>query len=370
MDHATVTADDEIDLRELVSLLIDGWRWLLGTLMLGLLLGLWLALTPDRLYQTELQAVAAPSSQFSALNAVATLGTEAPGNDFLTPAQVLQDYRNRLASVGNFERFASSGEWQGYLAQQDNVATYFQRNVSLALASDQLTLSYRYGHASGPELLNAYAIHTAERLWATYLEQLSAQNTATLGALNRAVDAQQQRIVQERQQRLFELDTAITIARALDVAQPTLPYASGRQGDSNEWLLASVQSEDGLPLYFLGYQALEAERAALGERLDQQLMDEGIRELQVQINQRHELAALLAEQPMHNQISAGEYAAIEQLVTLLDPALAPSQAVAPKRALILLLAALGSGMLGVILVFVVAFANSTAAYRREKRRTT
>ena len=79
-----------------------------------------------------------------------------------------------------------------------------------------------------------------------------------------------------REARIDELNEAITIASSLGITRPTTPSAMGddRTG-SNRVIRTEITSQDA-PLYFLGTQALQAERAVLLARTSDDFTDKRV----------------------------------------------------------------------------------------------
>lgn len=86
----------------------------------------------------------------------------------------------------------------------------------------------------------------------------------------------------QRQNRIQQLDEAIKIAKALGITRPTTPSALGSSGlraEQGSVILTEVHNRQ-LPLYFMGTEALEAERNALLERTSDDFAEPRIAEIQ------------------------------------------------------------------------------------------
>lgn len=81
----------------------------------------------------------------------------------------------------------------------------------------------------------------------------------------------------ERDARIAQLSEAISIARSLGYTQPTTPMsiANSAQGSSTRQMRTEITAQN-IPLYFMGSQVLEAERAALLKRTTDDFTDERI----------------------------------------------------------------------------------------------
>ena len=88
----------------------------------------------------------------------------------------------------------------------------------------------------------------------------------------------------ERGARIQQLDEAISIARTLGITRPTTPaaMADAAQGSASRVMRTEINSQS-TPLYFLGTQALEAERAALLKRTTDDFTDNRISQIRKEI---------------------------------------------------------------------------------------
>lgn len=84
----------------------------------------------------------------------------------------------------------------------------------------------------------------------------------------------------ERKNRIAELGEAIAIAKSLGIKRPTTPSAMGDEvrGTSSGMVRNEVNNQD-VPLYFLGSDALEAERTALLQRQTDDFNDRRVAEI-------------------------------------------------------------------------------------------
>ncbi|QAB15776.1 LPS O-antigen chain length determinant protein WzzB [Hydrogenovibrio thermophilus] len=139
----------------------------------------------------------------------------------------------------------------------------------------------------------------------------------------------------KRMDRIARLGEAIVIARKLNLAEPkAVGPEVGIQG---------VQAQ-GLPLYYLGYKLLEAEKSALLERKSDDPFIERLRDLE------ERLALLNAVQVNLNNVSVVK---VDQAPTL-------GEKIKPKKALILAVA----GVLGLMLGVFVALIRRAVKKRR------
>ena len=193
--------------------------------------------------------------------------------------------------------------------------------------------------------------------------------------------ALRQQLKVERADRVAQLSEAIGIAKSLGIQKPTTPSAMGdsvRAGDVS--LMRTEINNQKIPLYFLGVQVLEAERAALQQRKNDDFTEKRIaqiaRELQLlqtnreveMLNQRqNEDLFLKGVEPLRAEIvrlggvSSMDFSALK-LVSVDRKAMNPTNPVKPKKALI---AVLGF-MLGALLGILIVIARHFVIQRREE----
>ncbi|RUT40202.1 chain-length determining protein [Pseudomonas sp. PAMC 29040] len=180
---------------------------------------------------------------------------------------------------------------------------------------------------------------------------------------------QQLKIV--RTDRMAQLSEAIGIARALNIQKPTTPSALGDSANirGSSGMRTEINNQQ-IPLYFMGTEALEAERAALQQRKTDDFTEGRVaqiaRELQL-LQSNREVEALKQRQnedlflsgvePLRSEIvRLGDLSNLDssnmKLVSIDRKALEPMEPVKPKKALIVLLGLLLGGILGVLIVLV------------------
>jgi len=80
----------------------------------------------------------------------------------------------------------------------------------------------------------------------------------------------------ERESRIAQLSEAISIARSLGITRPTTPSAMSDAAKGSSQVMRTEITSQSIPLYFMGTQALEAERAALLKRTSDDFTDKRI----------------------------------------------------------------------------------------------
>lgn len=357
------SANDEIDLAQLVNLLIDGWQLIVGAVVAALVLaGAYLMLTTPQ-YEATFRASPAASSNFSGMNLLSGFS--------VSPKDAYTTLGNRLSSFQNFERYVENHRDDFEISDEASLARVFANRFEIAgLTSDvsgstELSLTYRYPEGeAGNENLNGYIDATAERVWEELKNRFARANQAQIAALNTRVDVGEDKLIAEREHRLFALNNAIDTAHALGIESPTTPQEFGQLNPSKEVIYASL-SGNGLPLYFMGYQTLEAERETLEDKLNDGLSNGTIRNIREELEQRHQIAGMLNDDSFYPLEEGVSEHPDERVVSVIERAYPQNDPVKPRTTLVLALAVILGGMLGVFLVFMKTGLGAVLRQRRQ-----
>ncbi|GAA0556770.1 Wzz/FepE/Etk N-terminal domain-containing protein [Halomonas salifodinae] len=358
--------DDEIDLRDLALMLIEGWYWIVGTVVVAVIAAFAYLTITTPTYETRFRAVPASSANFSGFSLV---------NGFsITPGEAYRALGNRLSSFQNFEAFVNANRDRFELEEDIDLGREFSSRLNISGLAAELDgsamMEVRYSYPEGEQgeaILNDYIRDTSEQVWETLRSRFNDYNRAQIANLNTRLDLQKETLQRSREERLFTLEQAINVARRLDIEKPTTPQQFGRQASGNEVIYADISSGEGsLPLYFMGYQALEADRDTLREAIDQGLSNSNIRETQQQLEQRLRIAELLSSGQLYGVDEGVEPNHTERVVDVVEYAFPPAGPSEPRKGLILALSLVLGGMLGVMLVFLVRFGRSLRGYSPTK----
>lgn len=171
-----------------------------------------------------------------------------------------------------------------------------------------------------------------------YIRDISAKNIIYQENLNSEIVSLRNIYEFRRLDKIARLEEAIKIARTLEIAKPMVMGAKVQvQGLSNQ----------GLPLYYLGYSMLEAELNALENRKDDDPFITGLRKLQQQFSE------LVNLKPNVSKFG---------VVTIDQEAAAASKPVKPKKLLSLVIA----GIVGLLIGVFVALIRSKLEDRKDK----
>ncbi|MFC3852740.1 Wzz/FepE/Etk N-terminal domain-containing protein [Salinispirillum marinum] len=353
---------DEIDLRHLVLIILQGWRWWVGSTVLAIVLAFGWLLTQKPSYTAEFSSLPVVSQQYQLLNSI-------PGMR-LDPEQVMQDLKNRLSSTQHFVAIVGDHPDIFSLPENTTAQEYFnaQWQVSNTSDSNELSVAYTYGEdEEGAVAVNQYVALTAEGLWQQYIERLNTQNVASIQGLEEQLQLLQATLRVRRDERVQTLIQAIEIAQELGIETPTTPQDYGRQRTGNEVLYANVGTENNsLPLYFLGYRALDAERQSILENFDEGLLNSDIIATEEQLRQLQQLQQHLEANTFDARTGMAGLPHTERLVTVLEYAAQPVRPNESNKALILVASTLLGGFFGLMLALLARFARSVREYAEQQ----
>lgn len=174
----------------------------------------------------------------------------------------------------------------------------------------------------------------------------------------------------ERSDRLAELAEAIAIAKSLGIKTPTTPssMADASRGASGQVMRTEVNNQK-IPLYFLGTEALEAERDALQRRTSDDFTNARVaeigKELQLlEVNRKVEVLRkrgnedifLQDVEPLRAEVARLRNLNIDmsnlKLVTIDRRAQEPLAPIKPKKALVIVLSVVAGLVLGLLIALI------------------
>ncbi|WP_273526423.1 Wzz/FepE/Etk N-terminal domain-containing protein [Pseudomonas sp.] len=182
-----------------------------------------------------------------------------------------------------------------------------------------------------------------------------------------------------RNNRIQELNEAITIADSLGIRTPTSPSAMAASARSGTQVIRTEVTNQEAPLYFLGTEALTAERDALKNRTSDDFVEPRIAEIQSELTlleNNREVEILKAREgedlyltnlaQLREEASRLKGIKLDterlRLVRLDQPALQSLNPIKPKKALILALGLVLGAMLGIFVALVRSLMNRDCAY--------
>ncbi|AUZ45519.1 Wzz/FepE/Etk N-terminal domain-containing protein [Pseudomonas orientalis] len=200
------------------------------------------------------------------------------------------------------------------------------------------------------------------------IESLREADNLKRAQLQDELKALRNQLKAQRADRMAQLGEAIGIAASLGIKKPTTPSA---MGDVEKLASATTMrteiNNQQTPLYFMGVDALEAERAALVKRKSDDFTEGRIaqiakelqllqanREVEVLSQRKKEDLFLVGVQPLRSEMARLQALNIDmsriKLVNVDKLALEPLAPIKPKRILIVLLGVLLGGLLALLVV--------------------
>lgn len=200
------------------------------------------------------------------------------------------------------------------------------------------------------------------------IARLLEQHNLKRSLLEDELNALRQQLKVQRSNRISELSEAISIARSLGIKRPTTPSMLGDSAQSSSRSVVRTEvSNQTIPLYFMGSDALEAERAVLQKRTSDDFSTNRVAEIQkelqlLQANRQVEILKrrqndelfLLGIEPMEKEMVRlkGLNTDMQELkMVLVDRSALQSPApIKPMKSLLVVLGALLGALLGAVFV--------------------
>lgn len=407
--YQQASATDEIDLVELIRAL-----WKQKLLIAGITLAITIvaaayAFLATPYYETRTYLRPVPRSSLDQLNETG-IYTLTPEDALNRIAGGLSSYDNRLEFFLNNQALFQEIDKRGDSPEQ-TFAVFNERAFEMLYPDPKKTdnrsafvgleLTYPKG-MDGATVVNSfvtYVLDLERREIAEDLESLIKNRLASLetnmeaqrasysaskeakiaalleeDALKRAdlqdeLVALREELKTRRTHRIHQLNEAITIAESLGIRTPTSPSAMTAAPRVGTQVIRTEVTNQEAPLYFMGTEALSAERDALASRKSDDFIEPRIAEIQselamlehnreVEIMREREREDLYLTNLAELREEAARLNSIQldtehlRLVRLDQPALQSLDPVKPKKAMIIALGFVLGGMLGVFIALV------------------
>ncbi|NNA67541.1 Wzz/FepE/Etk N-terminal domain-containing protein [Pseudomonas gessardii] len=403
-----IPSSNEIDL---VALFQAIWKQkklvMAATASAGLIAAIYAFLTPP---QYEVSSVLRPAAinELDALNR-SEIYTLPPGDALIRVGASLESYDTRLGFFRSNQKLFKAFEQPGRTLEQ-SFEEFNRNSIELILpdpkkanslsAYIKLEMSYPKG-VDGVAILNGfidYAIATEREQIAADLDVIvknrlnelkgkidaarssyEVDKEARIASLRETDSLRRAQLQDElkalraqlktgRTDRVAQLNEAIGIAKSLGIRKPSTPSALGesdRSGSSS--VMRTEINNQQIPLYFMGVEALEAERTALMQRKSDDFTEGRIaqiakelqllqsnREIEVLNRRENEDLFLAGVQPVRAEEARLRNLSIDmsrlKLVTIDKQALEPLRPVKPRKVLIILLGLVLGGFIGAFIV--------------------
>lgn len=407
--HQQASTADEIDLVELFRALWRQKLLIIGVTLIVTLVAAAYALLATPYYETRTYLRPVPQSNLDQLNET--------GIYKLTPEEAinrvaggLSSYDNRLDFFLNNQALFQNIPKRGDSPEQTFAAfneTAFEmihpdsKRTENHSAFVGLKLTYPKG-MGGASVVNGFVSYVVELERKEIADDLESLISNRLSSLEMKMDAQRANynavkeakiaaLVEEnllkraqlqdelsalraelktrRTNRIQQLSEAISIAESLGIRTPTSPSAMTQSAQGGTQVIRTEVTNQETPLYFMGSEALAAERDALAERQSDDFIEPRIAELQSELAMlEHNREVEILQQREEEDLYLADLAILREeaarlkgvkldterlrLVRLDQPALQSLSPIKPKKAMIIALGLILGGMLGIFVALV------------------
>lgn len=183
--------------------------------------------------------------------------------------------------------------------------------------------------------------------------------------LNDELKALRVQLKLQREARLAELDEAISVARSLGLKKPSTPSLMADESSTNGNIIRTEVNGRPVPLYFMGTEVLEAERAALRKRTSDDFVEPRIGQIRkelILLSTNRKVQAIKARASEAAFLEGVEALRVERarlqaidtqleglhLVNIDQRAVLSNKPLKPRKALIVLIAFIGGLLLGTV----------------------
>lgn len=310
------TSTDEIDLFALIQSLWQQKKLILGTTCVVSALALGYAMLAPREYQASTVLRPAAINELDALNRSEVYKLP-PTEALLKVGAALDSYETRFNFFESHQELFEPLQKKGVTLEQS--FEIFNRDAINLIQPDPkkqdslspfLKLEMTYpGSVDGVKILNGFVEYAINNQRAQIGADLKVIINNRLRELEEKIDAARSgyksdkegkiatlietdtleraklkdelqalrlQLKTERESRIAQLSEAISIARSLGITRPTTPSAMSDAGKGSTQVMRTEITSQSIPLYFMGTQALEAERAALLKRTSDDFTDKRI----------------------------------------------------------------------------------------------
>lgn len=336
--------NDEIDLFELWNGLVqEKWLIVLSFVAAVILAGLY-AFTATPVYKSTAYFLPPTVEDVQEMNALNLLTDKS----FYQPAEVYENFiehlNSRDVSQAIFNRFNLVELYVEDLGQVDESQRVAVLNRAFDEFSKSIGVNRPKKNASGnqvsvdlslerspqetADILNALIALAQEKTAHQYFKDIQSEMSIRQQRLHDQIASLRKIEKERRLDRVVQLQEAANIARSLDLKEPMQIGPEVKyQGVANQ----------GLPLYYLGYQLLEAELSALKSRENDDPFIGALRGLQQKLSELQEL-----------KLDINKFG----VVTVDQFALPAAKPIKPKKALILAVGGVLGLMLGVFVALI------------------
>ncbi|WP_347402344.1 Wzz/FepE/Etk N-terminal domain-containing protein [Pseudomonas sp. Marseille-Q1929] len=293
-------------------------------------------------------------------------------------SQVLPDPKNSTAPGTYIRLEMQYPQGSGGVALLNGFVDYaIARQRDLVAADVEVIVNNRLAELGGK--IDAVR-ENYENEKATKIARLLEGDAIKRGQLQDELGALREEMGKERSHRLARLAEAIAIARSVGITRPTTPSAMGAAALRGASQVTEI-SRQTVPLFFMGTQVLEAERAVLQQRSSDDVTDERVAQITrklrlLEVNREVDALKARSSEDMFLQdvewlrTEAARLRALNldldglKLAAIDRPAQEPLAPIKPRKAFVVALSLAAGLMLGVLVAVVRHFASLRRGHPR------
>lgn len=216
------------------------------------------------------------------------------------------------------------------------------------------------------------------------IAQLTEKDVLKKAKLNDELTVLREELKVRRQNRIMQLDEAITIAKSLGIKKPATPSSLANETRTSGSVIRTEVNSQQNPLYFMGTEALNAERAALMARANDDFTSNRIVEIntelkllehnrQIEVLKTRENEDLFLAELAENRKEISRLKSLEvnmdnlHLVRVDQSAIEPMSPIKPNKKMIVAVGIVLGGLLGVFVALIRSVIRKRKNQQTKKR---
>lgn len=343
---------NEIDIRDLFVALACGKNIILISMIVSVLIAVCYLLIKTPIYKVEVIIGKPHKSQLTELN-MGEIFKVTPDDAFYSIKETLQNNKYLLEFYQNNKEL-----FTGYDLNNENIEASLMniaadwKVISLMDGKDKrdaISLSIEYPDAvKGYIVINKYIYFIIDKEKELFLNDFYKVKDAEIKELNQKIAANEIVYKIENKTKIEKLAEAVVIAKKIGLKKHYLLQGEKNINNSVAKLKAEINSQQ-TPLYYRGYEALQAERQMLLERKKEYFFIPGLIELE------RKLAYLNQLTPVRENIS---------IVRWQQKAFEPINQIKPNKVHVVLLFIFIGFFVGIVLIIGKSLINYTKTYQQ------
>ncbi|MCX4028794.1 hypothetical protein H0A36_16465 [Endozoicomonas sp. SM1973] len=343
MDIKNYSYENGISIKDIFIVLFREKITIFITTIVSLVLAISYLFIKTPIYKTEVIISKPYNSQIMEL--------DAEGVFKITAEDVFSSFKEALKINKYFYKFYGNNRklFSGYSIDNENVEaslsniiTEWNLNNFIDTKKEVKSTSFSIEYPSyvqGYILLNNYIKFVIEKEKTLFIDELDKIRNAKIKKLNHKISANKKAYEVIKKAQMEKINEAIFIARAIGLKKSYKLQEEGEGINSNIKSATVIKAEisnQQTPLYYRGYEALEAEKQTLVNRSKDDLFIPGIIDLEKQIYYLKQL------NPEKDKIA---------VANLVHKAFKPGEKIKPRGGIVLLVSVFVGFILGMIIIY-------------------